>query len=155
MLKTITCFLLFACVACGSSPSATPESPPASVGGEAPAASDAADHEALRVSAPRRDALAMSPLVVTGEARGTWYFEATFPVTLLDAQGNSLANGYAQAQGEWMTEDFVPFRAELTFTPPAEATEATGTLVLQKANPSDLPEHAAEVRVPVRLAAHP
>jgi hypothetical protein len=152
MLKTVTFVVILVCVACGRSPSA-PESPPGSVGAEAPAANDAAEHEAMRVSAPRRDAIALSPLVVTGEARGTWYFEATFPLALLDAQGNTLANGYAQAEGEWMTEDFVPFRAELTFTAPAAATETAGTLVLQKANPSDLPEHAAEVRVPVRLPA--
>jgi hypothetical protein len=150
MMKTIFCILLVASVGCSSGPSAAPESQPDSVGGEAPASSEA-QHEALRVAAPRRDALVTSPLVVTGEARGSWYFEATFPVSLLDAQGNTLANSYAQAQGEWMIEGFVPFRAELTFTLPPDATDATGTLVLQKANPSGLPEHAAETRVPVQL----
>jgi len=148
--KFIACLLVAACAACGGSSTAATEPPPGSVGAEEPVASEPTQHEAMRVSAPAGNAVVASPLVVAGEARGGWYFEATFPIALLDAHGNTLANGYGQAEGEWMTEGFVPFRAELTFTLPAEATEA-GTLVLQKANPSGLPEHAAEVRVPVRF----
>lgn len=90
-----------------------------------------------------------SPLVVTGEARGTWFFEGSFPVALLDAHGNTLLQTYAQAQGEWMTEDFVPFRSELTFAAPPTAT---GTLLLEKDNPSGLPEHDDEFRIPVRFS---
>src|ERR1700746_2179249 len=41
-----------------------------------------------------------SPLTITGKAKG-WYFEASFPVKLLDGQGNVLASGPAQAQGDW------------------------------------------------------
>jgi hypothetical protein len=89
-----------------------------------------------------------SPLVIEGRARGNWYFEASFPVYLLSATGDTLAVRPAQAEGEWMTEAFVPFKVSLTFTPPASAT---GTLVLARDNPSGLPEHAAELRVPVRF----
>lgn len=91
-----------------------------------------------------------SPLQLAGEARGPWFFEASFPVTLLDANGDVLAQSPAQARGEWMTEEFVPFAAQLTFPPP---TTPTGTLVLTKNNPTGLPEHAAEVRLAVRFAA--
>jgi hypothetical protein len=87
-----------------------------------------------------------SPLTVTGEARGNWYFEASFPVKLLDANGNEIVVSYAQAQGEWMTEDFVPFMSTLTFAAPSTPT---GTLVLQKDNPSGLPENDNSVSVPV------
>lgn len=132
-------------VACGGQ-AAGSEGQPSTTGGE-PAA-PAPKQEAMRVEAPLTDALVVSPLVVTGQARGTWYFEATFPVSLLDADGKAIISTYAQAQGEWMTEDFVPFRTELTFAAP---TTPTGTLVLEKANPSGLPEHAGEVRVPVRF----
>ena len=52
------------------------------------------------------------------------------------------------ADGEWTTKDFVPFALTLNF---AEPRTATGTLVLEKSNPSGLPEHAAEVRIPVRF----
>lgn len=102
----------------------------------------------IQVSSPHANAVIQSPLTVTGEARGTWYFEASFPVRLLDGNDNEIAVVPAQAQSDWMTEDFVPFSATLTFAKPATPT---GTLVLEKDNPSGLPEHAAELRIPVRF----
>lgn len=104
----------------------------------------------IRVSTPAPNALVSSPLRIEGEARGTWYFEASFPVKLLDANGKQVAAHYATALGEWMTEDFVPFASTLEFAKPATAT---GTLVLQKDNPSGLPEHDDEIRIPVRFVA--
>lgn len=102
----------------------------------------------IRVASPTANALITSPLAVTGEARGTWYFEASFPVALLDANRNEIVVVPAQAQGEWMTENFVPFMATLNFTPP---TTDTGFVVFKKDNPSGLPEHDASVEVPVRF----
>ncbi len=90
-----------------------------------------------------------SPLEVVGEARGSWYFEAVFPVWLLDGNGNEIARAQAQAQSEWTTNDFVPFKATLTFTAPT--TEA-GTLVLHNDNPSGLPQNDREVRIPVKFS---
>jgi len=100
------------------------------------------------VDSPKPGDLVASPLTVTGKARGSWYFEASFPVQLLDADGNVLASGPAQAQNDWMTTDFVPFKITLTFTPPGTVG---GTLVLKKDNPSGLPEHEDELRLPVRF----
>lgn len=80
-----------------------------------------------------------SPLVINGVARGPWFFEASFPVILTNWDGLIIAEGYAQAQGDWMTEDFVSFSAELEFDVPEYGE--TGTLILQKANASGLPEH--------------
>lgn len=88
-----------------------------------------------------------SPLTITGEARG-WYFEASFPVHLFDGNGNELASAPAQAQGDWMTEDFVPFKVTLTFTTPSTPT---GTLVFEKDNPSGLPQNAANISIPVQF----
>lgn len=102
----------------------------------------------IRVTAPLANAVISSPLSVTGDARGSWYFEASFPIELRDGAGNSIASHYATAQGEWMTEEFVPFTSSLTFTPPATDT---GTLVLKRDNPSGLPENDNEVRIPVRF----
>ena len=34
----------------------------------------------IRVNNPRPNQTISSPLTVTGEARGSWYFEASFPV---------------------------------------------------------------------------
>jgi len=54
----------------------------------------------------------------------------------------------AQAQGEWMTESYVPFGVVLTFEPP---TGTTGRLILEKSNASGLPQHADSVVIPVRF----
>lgn len=92
--------------------------------------------------------IVQSPLTVTGRARGNWYFEADFPVKLLDANGSILAQAPAQAQGNWMTTEYVPFSATLNFSKPSGST---GTLVLEKNNPSGLPENADELRIPVKF----
>ncbi len=100
----------------------------------------------IQVTSPLANTTVKSPLVVTGVARGTWYFEASFPVRLLDGNGVEIAVAPAQAQSDWMTEDFVPFQVSLTFTSPATPT---GTLVLQKDNPSGDPINDAELRIPI------
>jgi len=105
--------------------------------------------EMIKLASPKPGDTVSSPLLIKGEARGTWYFEASFPVKLLDADGNIIAVHYAQAQGEWMTEEFVPFTSELIFKTPQ--TE-TGTLVLQKDNPSGLEENDASIEIPVKFA---
>ncbi len=89
-----------------------------------------------------------APYEVTGEAK-LWYFEASFPVKLLDSSGKEVRVGYASAQSDWMTTEFVPFK--VTWTTQGEPTTATGTLVLQKDNPSDLRELDESVHIPVRF----
>lgn len=102
----------------------------------------------IRISSPRPNQAISSPLLIEGEARGYWYFEASFPARLYNANGEELAVMPIQAQDEWMVTDFVPFRAVMVFGKPGTDT---GTLVLEKDNPSGLPEHADELRVPVRF----
>ncbi|MEX1028052.1 MAG: Gmad2 immunoglobulin-like domain-containing protein [Candidatus Paceibacterota bacterium] len=105
----------------------------------------------IRVTSPVPNAVVSSPLTVAGEARGNWYFEADFPVRILDANGNELGVVPAQAQGDWMTAEYVPFSAELTFSTPSTDT---GTVVFERSNPSGLPENANELRVPIRFNAN-
>lgn len=102
----------------------------------------------IRVTSPRLNTQVASPMLVQGEARGTWFFEATFPVTLLAEDGTVLTETYATALGDWMTEDFVPFEATVPYS---AGTATSGTLVLKKANASGLPEFDDELRVPVRF----
>jgi hypothetical protein len=104
--------------------------------------------ENVTLNVPESGQEITSPLSIEGSARGSWYFEASFPVELQDANGNLIASTAAQAQGDWMTEEFVPFRATLDFSAPG--TE-TGFLVLKKDNPSGLPANDAEVKVPVKF----
>jgi hypothetical protein len=100
------------------------------------------------VDTPVWGAVVTSPLRVSGKARGNWYFEANIPVTLEDQNGKVLAQKGFQAQGEWMTTDYVPFSDTLTFTTPD--TEF-GRLIISKDNPSGLPEHDASFAVPVKF----
>ncbi|MDP3995669.1 MAG: Gmad2 immunoglobulin-like domain-containing protein [bacterium] len=102
----------------------------------------------IRVDTPRPNDTISSPLIIEGEARGYWFFEADFPIKLLDGNGDLVVLAIAHAKSEWMTEDFVPFEAVLEF----EVTDAEkGTLVLEKDNPSGLPENADELRIPVKF----
>ena len=102
----------------------------------------------IRVTTISADQRVTSPLTVAGEARGNWYFEASFPVELLDGNGNRLVITPAQAIGEWMTTEFVPFSVSLSFSKP---TTATGTLILRNDNPSGLPENDRSISFPVRF----
>lgn len=87
-----------------------------------------------------------SPFTLTGSASG-WYFEASFPVQLKDEQGKVIAEGPAQAQSDWMTSDFVPFKITLTF--PAQQAGSKGTLILHNDNASGLPENDKSIEIPV------
>jgi len=102
----------------------------------------------VKVTMPLINAFVDSPLQVIGEARGPWYFEAAFPIRLLDGNGNEITKTQGRATAEWTTENYVPFEAVLIFTPPS--TE-TGTLVLEKDNPSGLPQNAESFKIPVRF----
>src|SRR3989338_9226678 len=66
----------------------------------------------IKVASPRANDLVTSPLLIKGEARGNWYFEASFPVNLFDENGEiaPLGPGWVRAgahpaTGEvnWMT----------------------------------------------------
>jgi spore germination protein GerM len=90
-----------------------------------------------------------SPLQIDGKVRGFWFFEASFPIQLIDGQGNILATAIAQAQSDWMTSDFVNFKAQLDFV---SNVEIKGFLIFKKDNPSGLPENDAQLKVPVIIS---
>jgi len=100
----------------------------------------------IRVDNPRQNQTITSPLTITGQARGNWFFEAVFPIKLYDSDGSLLATAIAQTKSDWMTEEFVPFTAELEF----KATgQGSGFLVLEKDNPSGLPEYDDQLQIPI------
>ncbi len=102
----------------------------------------------IKVTYPQKNQIVSSPITVTGEAKGGWYFEASAPVKILDANGKVLGQGPVTAQGEWMTENFVPFKGTITFTKP---TTLTGSVVFMNDNPSGMPENEKTYSVPVRF----
>lgn len=101
----------------------------------------------VSISNPLPGDLVASPLVVTGRARGGWFFEAILPVNLIAEDGSMIVSHYGQAESDWMTADFVPFRSELIF----ETEASTGYLVITKDNPSGLPENDDKIMVPVKF----
>jgi len=102
----------------------------------------------IKVDYPRPNQKIASPLAISGQARGTWFFEATFPVKLVDEQGNVLAQHYATAKSDWMTNEFVEFEATLEFS---QIDVERGLLILEKGNPSDLPENDDSLVIPVEF----
>jgi hypothetical protein len=115
-----------------------------------PVATSTGKENKIRVTNVSSNQIVTSPLTVEGSARGYWYFEASFPVELIDGNGKRLAIGPAQAKSDWMTNEFVPFSITLTFAKPSTAT---GTLILRNDNPSGLPENQDELRIPVLFSA--
>lgn len=105
-------------------------------------------NERIVVTSPQAHALISSPVKIEGEARGFWFFEASFPARLLDANGKEIAVIPVTAKTDWMTEDFVGFYAELPFS---GVTTATGTLILERDNPSGLPENDESISIPVKF----
>ena len=102
----------------------------------------------IKIESPRANEKVGSPLTIRGEARGFWFFEATFPVELYDEADNFIAQSHARAEGEWMTEEFVPFEANLEFN---VSVEQRGRLVLRKSNPSGFSEHSDKIAIPIVL----
>jgi hypothetical protein len=97
---------------------------------------------------PSTDEIIFSPLSIAGEAKGSYYFEGSFPIKLEDADGNLVATTTAQAQSEWTTENFVPFKAVVEFP---NSFTGNGQLVLENDNPSGLPQNAKRIKVPVKF----
>jgi hypothetical protein len=104
--------------------------------------------EKIKVFKPQANEILSGPIEIGGEARGSWYFEAVFPIWLIDENGEIIAQTSAWAQGEWMTEDFVPFKAEIEV--PSDFS-GNATLILKNDNPSGLPEYDKEIRVPIKI----
>ncbi len=97
---------------------------------------------------PKPNDIVTSPLIVKGKAKGTWYFEGEFPITLYYGVGDSFVDVNAFALGEWMTEDYVDFEVIINFPEPQDND---GLLDLRKNNPSDIEEQNDSLRIPLRF----
>jgi hypothetical protein len=109
-----------------------------------------AKSDLIQVENPSPGQAVLSPLFVIGKARGSWFFEGSFPVVLVNWDGRIIAEGQAKAQGEWMTGDFVPFRAELSFD--KNQLYSRGNLILKKDNPSGLSQNEDSLEIPITFA---
>lgn len=99
------------------------------------------------VSYPLPGDIVTSPLEVEGRALGKWFFEAVIPLSLVTEEGEEIVRYYGEAESNWMSEDFVPFSGVLEFS-----TEASrGYLIVERDNPSGLPEHDAQISIPIKF----
>jgi hypothetical protein len=106
-----------------------------------------ANADDIRIEAPEPDARITSPLIASGVANNSWYFEAVFPARLMTADGTVIAEAPAIAASDWMAPGDVPFNVEMAFTVDAE-THAT--LVLEEDMPGEN-QQPRQVRIPVVL----
>jgi hypothetical protein len=102
----------------------------------------------ITVDLPYPGAVTGKNFSVIGKARGYWFFEASFPIEVLDANGVVIARAIAQAEGDWMTSEFVPFKADIVIPP---TYIGKSTLLLKKDNPSDLREKDASISFPFTI----
>jgi hypothetical protein len=99
------------------------------------------------VSSPSAGMKVVSPLKVVGKVPSEWMFEGVFPVKLVDSTRKVIIAGQGKEKvaGSWTTPGLIDFESTLTFTTTAKA----GFLILEKDNPSGLPENDKSFEVPV------
>lgn len=102
------------------------------------------------ISNPTPGSVVGKPITVMGQARGGWFFEASFPIEVRSATGTVIATGIGEPVGgaSWMTEDFVPFSSTIEI-PDSYIGEAV--LTLKNDNPSGLPENDRSVSFPITI----
>lgn len=105
-----------------------------------------ANADKIVVNTPAPGATVPHTFTVVGKARGGWYFEASFPVEVRGAQNQILVQMPVQADGEWMTSEFVPFSEQVSVP---QGYKGPATLILRNDNPSGLPENDASISIPI------
>jgi hypothetical protein len=102
----------------------------------------------IQVDLPFPGAVTGKDFRIVGKARGVWYFEASFPVQVLDKNGAVLFEGPAQAEGDWMTNDFVPFEVQIKVP---DSYIGPATIILKKDNPSGEAQRDASISFPITI----
>jgi hypothetical protein len=103
----------------------------------------------IKISSPAANQVIASPLEISGQALGRWYFEGSFPVKLIGDNGEIIAQGFVTAQSDWMNQGFVPFKGELKFN---NTTSTLGMLIFSNDNPSGLPQNEKQYGVPISFS---
>lgn len=87
-----------------------------------------------------------SPVLIKGKARGYFFFEANFPIKIIDENGNVLVSDYIDTKENWMTENFVFFEKYINVN---FGKTKRGFIVFERANPSGLKENEFLLYLPV------
>ncbi len=106
----------------------------------------------VKVFSPLPGQTIISPFTTQGNVTGgRWFFEGTFPVKVVDADGTVLSADQKAEQAEpgtWTSTGTVPFAGSISFSAPHSAT---GTIVFSRDNPSGLPQNDESFAIPVRF----
>lgn len=102
-----------------------------------------------QVTTPVANSIVTSPLKVTGTVPTGWMFEGNFPIKLIDSKKKVLVQTIAKEDiaGSWQQDTPASFSATLTF----KNATGSGTLILEKDNPSGLPQNATTFEVPIQF----
>jgi hypothetical protein len=101
------------------------------------------------VTVPIANMAVNSPLQISGKAQNTWFFEASFPVKVLDEDGSVLGVVHVMAISDWTTPGFVSFSGSLEFNQPKGRS---GKLVFENDNPSGLVQNHKEFDLPIKFS---
>ena len=131
-------------------PARTAKAPTTGIATTTPASLD----DLITVTSPLpNSSISSTTITVTGKARGNWYFEASFPIEVFgDPAEGLLGNGIGQAQGDWMTTDYVLFTAKVTILPTIQTPGETIHIILKNDNPSGDPAKQKSLDIPVQFS---
>jgi archaellum component FlaF (FlaF/FlaG flagellin family) len=105
----------------------------------------------INVDSPAINEKVSSPVTVKGTARGSWFFEASAPVDVVNWDGLIIGQGYMTVDEghSWMTTDYVPFTGTITYDASQLGAYDHGWIIFKRDNPSGESkfDRALEVRV--------
>jgi Immunoglobulin-like domain of bacterial spore germination len=109
-----------------------------------------ADPNQIHVVAPSAGDVVSSPIEVSGQALGNWFFEAQAPVSVLDLNGALLGRGTIRTSDDWSSGELVNFSGSINFTLTTGST--AGVLLLENDNPSGQASTSRYLAVPIVFA---
>lgn len=98
------------------------------------------------ITVPKANSIISNPLEIKGQIPGNWTFEGVFPVSLVDDKNNVITKTSVQVQGEWMTDQLVPFSALIEYN---NASTTRGKIIFEKDNPSGEEKNNDQASLPV------
>jgi len=90
------------------------------------------------VYSPKNNQEVTSPIQISGKIPGTWFFEGSFPIQLLNSNGDVIATAIAKTSSDWATTSIIDFSATLEY--PKATTTDRGLIMLKNDNPSGDPK---------------
>jgi len=100
----------------------------------------------LIITKPVLNAEVSSTIDIAGQALGSWFFEASFPIKAMTEAGEEIGLCVAQAGRDWMTNELVPFTCQLKLT---KLINGKGFLLFKKDNPSGDSVKDASFKYPI------